>query len=229
MLTEHQSAPVGGKILVLGASGMLGHTLLRYLIHRGMPCVGTVRSAQAYASLPLELQAQTVIAGDLTDAAVIARLLDAHRPDVVINCVGIVKQSAEADDPLIALPINALLPHRLVRACAATGARLIHVSTDCVYTGTRGHYSERDEPDARDLYGLSKALGEVDAPHALTLRTSIIGPELLETPYGLLGWFLAQQGDVRGFARALFSGLPTVELARVVAEFVLPRPDLRGV
>lgn len=214
---------------MLGASGMLGHTLLRYLIRKGFACVGTVRSASALARLPRELQAQTLIVGDLTDAAVISDLLEIQRPDVVINCVGIVKQSAEADDPLIALPINALLPHRLVRACAATGARLIHVSTDCVYTGTRGHYSERDEPDARDLYGLSKALGEVDAPHALTLRTSIIGPELLETPYGLLGWFLAQQGEVRGFARALFSGLPTVELARVVAEFVLPRPDLRGV
>ena len=229
MLTEHQSAPVGGKILVLGASGMLGHTLLRYLIHRGMPCVGTVRSAQAYASLPLELQAQTVIAGDLTDAAVIARLLDAHRPDVVINCVGIVKQSAEAADPLVALPINALLPHLLARACAASGARLVHVSTDCVFTGTRGHYAEGDAPDARDLYGLSKALGEVDAPHALTLRTSIIGPELVASPHGLLGWFLAQHGEVRGFTRAFFSGLPTVEFARVVVDFVLPRPALHGV
>jgi dTDP-4-dehydrorhamnose reductase len=141
--------------------------------------------------------------------------------------VGLVKQRAEAEDPLIALPVNAILPHRLARLCAVAGARLIHFSTDCVFSGETGNYRESDIPDARDLYGRSKLLGEVSDEHALTLRVSIIGPELQGTQ-GLLGWFLAQPGPVRGFRRAVFSGLTTLELARVVRDRLLPRPDLHG-
>jgi dTDP-4-dehydrorhamnose reductase len=146
---------------------------------------------------------------------------------VVINCIGLVKQLAEADDPLLALPINAMLPHRLARLCDVASARLVHVSTDCVFSGARGNYIEGDSPDAQDLYGRSKLLGEVDYPHAVTLRTSIIGHEL-SSANGLVGWFLAQQGRVSGYRRAVFSGLPTIELARVIRDHVLPRPALRG-
>jgi dTDP-4-dehydrorhamnose reductase len=155
-------------------------------------------------------------------------VLDRVRPAVVINCVGLVKQLADADDPLAALPVNALLPHRLARLCALTGTRLIHVSTDCVFSGRKGGYRESDDADAGDLYGRSKLLGEVDYANAMTLRTSIIGHELASA-HGLIGWFLSQQGSVRGFTRAIFSGLPTGELARVMKDFVVPRPDLRGV
>jgi dTDP-4-dehydrorhamnose reductase len=157
----------------------------------------------------------------------LTRLFAEVRPQVVINCIGLVKQRAEGDDPLSALPINALLPHRLARLCAVAGARFVHVSTDCVFAGTRGAYVETDAPDAQDLYGRSKLLGEVDYPHAITLRTSIIGHEL-DSAHGLVGWFLAQQGPVRGFSKAVFSGLPTVELARVIRDHVLPYPSLRG-
>lgn len=214
---------------MLGVSGMLGHTLFRYLKQKSVACVGTVRTESARLRLPTALQANTQVVGDLTDDRVLASLFTSTYPSVVINCVGIVKQVAESDDPLAILPINALLPHRLARQCAASGARLIHISTDCVFTGAQGMYRETDQPDARDLYGLSKALGEVRETHALTLRTSIIGPELGNTPHGLLGWFLSQKGAVRGFSRAIFSGLPTVELARVIAEFVLPQPRLHGI
>jgi dTDP-4-dehydrorhamnose reductase len=145
----------------------------------------------------------------------------------VINCVGLVKQLADANDPLQAVPINTLLPHRLAALCKATGARLVHISTDCVFSGEKGGYRESDFPDAYDLYGRSKLLGEVDYPHAITLRTSIIGREL-SGHRSLVGWFLAQQGTVQGFTGAIFSGLPTMELARVINEYVLPRPDLHG-
>ena len=122
--------------------------------------------------------------------------------------------------------MNALLPHRLARLCELVGAKLIHVSTDCVFSGARGNYGETDPSDAADLYGRSKLLGEVDYPHAITLRTSIIGHELASA-HGLVGWFLSQQGSVRGYTRALFSGLPTIELAHVIRDVVLPRmlPD----
>jgi dTDP-4-dehydrorhamnose reductase len=151
------------------------------------------------------------------------------RPDVVINAVGVVKQLQSASDPVTAITLNSLLPHRIAALCGPSGARLIHISTDCVFTGARGNYGESDVPDARDLYGRSKLLGEiVDCRRALTLRTSIIGPELAALGHGLLAWFLAQGEPVKGFRRAIFSGLPTVEVARFVQHFVLPRADLWG-
>jgi dTDP-4-dehydrorhamnose reductase len=149
-------------------------------------------------------------------------------PDVVINCIGLVKQLAEADAPLIAIPINSLLPHRLARLCELAGARLVHMSTDCVFSGEKGMYTEADAADAKDLYGRSKYLGEVDYPHAITLRTSIIGHEL-DGARSLIGWFLAQEGSVKGYRRAIFSGLPTVEIARVIRDHVISHPDLHGI
>ena len=149
------------------------------------------------------------------------------QPDVVINCVGLVKQLATAGNPLVAVPINTLLPHRLASLCAVAGSRLIHISTDCVFSGAKGNYIESDYADADDLYGRSKFLGEVNYPNAITLRTSIIGHELAGAR-SLIGWFLAQQGRVSGFTRAIFSGLPTTELAQVVKDFVLPKPELTG-
>jgi dTDP-4-dehydrorhamnose reductase len=149
------------------------------------------------------------------------------RPELVVNCVGLVKQLADANDPLQAVPLNTLLPHRLAALCGATGARLVHISTDCVFSGKQGGYRESDFPDAYDLYGRSKLLGEVDYPHAVTLRTSIIGHELAGAR-SLVGWFLAQEGQVKGYTRAIFSGLPTVELAHVVRDVVVPHPELSG-
>lgn len=217
------------RVLVLGASGMLGQAMYSVLsAHRGLEVSGTLRGEGPRRLFPAALRAKLVVGVDALDIDALAACLAEQRPDVVINCVGLVKQLQEAEDPLRALPINALLPHRLSRLCALAGARLIQISTDCVFRGDRGSYTEDDTPDATDFYGRSKLLGEVDAPHAVTLRTSIIGRELA-TRHGLVEWFLAQAGQARGFTRAIFSGLTTDALTDAIAQHVLPKPELRGV
>lgn len=216
------------RVLVLGASGMLGNAVLRLFAQSdGFEAFGSARSASALRLLPRELRERVICGIDVENPDSLVRLFAQVRPVVVINCIGLVKQLAYADDPLQAIPINALLPHRLTRLCQLAGARFVHISTDCVFSGSKGMYTEQDPADAQDLYGRSKHLGEVDYANAVTLRTSIIGHEL-DSAHGLVGWFLAQTGPVRGFTRAVFSGLPTVELARVIRDHVLPRPDLRG-
>jgi dTDP-4-dehydrorhamnose reductase len=216
------------KVLVLGATGMLGSAVLRFFAQSaGYDVVGSVRASNAQRLLPDTLADRLICGVDVGQVDSLVRLFALTQPDVVINCIGLVKQLAAADDPLTAIPINSLLPHRLARLCDVAGARLVHVSTDCVFAGDKGMYTEADVSDAKDLYGRSKYLGEVDYPHAITLRTSIVGHELSGS-HSLVGWFLAQQGRVKGFSRAIFSGLPTVELARVIRDHVLPHPGLHG-
>ena len=216
------------KVLVLGVTGMLGNTVFRLFSQSpDFETYGTARSGASIGRFDEALRPRIVVGVDVEQHDHLVQLFNRVRPNVVINCIGLVKQLAEAEDPLAALPINALLPHRLARLASLSGARLIHVSTDCVFTGRQGLYRELDAPDAQDLYGLSKLLGEVDEPHAVTLRTSIIGHEL-SSAHSLVGWFLAQESRVRGFTRAVFSGLPTVELAKVIRDYVLPRSDMRG-
>jgi dTDP-4-dehydrorhamnose reductase len=214
--------------MVLGVTGMLGNAVFRVLAARAeLEVTGTVRSAASLGHFPGELASRVVTGLDVENQDSLLQAFAAIRPDVVVNCVGLVKQLAVANDPLQAVPINSLLPHRLAALCQAGGARLIHVSTDCVFSGSRGNYLESEFPDADDLYGRSKLLGEVDYPHAITLRTSIIGHELSGNK-SLVNWFLSQEGSVKGFTRAIFSGLPTVELATVILNSVLPRPELHG-
>ena len=216
------------KVLVLGASGMLGNAMLRLFAQSaGFVAFGSVRSAAVLHQLPQSLRERVICGIDVENADSLMGMFARIRPDVVINCIGIVKQLVEADDPLQAIPINALLPHRIARLCQVASARFVHISTDCVFSGIKGMYREDDPCDAQDLYGRSKHLGEVDCPNAVTLRTSIIGHEL-NGAHGLVGWFLAQSGPVRGFTRAIFSGLPTVELARVIRDHVLPHPEMHG-
>lgn len=217
------------KILVLGITGMLGSAVFKTFNSDPEHEVwGTLRSSAGLRSFP-EASRERLLSGvDVLDQDSLVATLAQARPDVLINCVGLIKQLADAKDPLTALPINAMLPHRLARLCALSGARLIHVSTDCVFSGNKGGYLESDLSDAEDLYGKSKYIGELhDLPNAITLRTSIIGHEL-NSSHSLVDWFLAQEGSVRGFSRAVFSGLPTVELARVMKDFVLPHPELNG-
>ena len=216
------------KVMILGVTGMLGNAMFRVLSEGpGLGVYGTARSENARRHFSNELSLRLIIGVDVENHDSVVKAFAAIRPDIVVNCVGLVKQLANADDPLQALPINALLPYRLVALCQATGARLVHISTDCVFSGKKGNYLESDFPDAYDLYGRSKLLGEVDYPHAITLRTSIIGHELIGQR-SLVGWFLAQQKSTKGFTKAIFSGLPTVELARVVRDVVLKRPELHG-
>lgn len=216
------------KVLVLGASGMLGNAVFRFFAGSpGFDTFGTMRSGSLVSSIPESMRTHLITGIDVENNDSLMQLFVKIRPEVVINCVGLVKQLADAENPLLAIPINAMLPHRLAHLCEIVRARLLHVSTDCVFSGDRGGYVEEDAPDAHDLYGRSKLLGEVDYPHAVTLRTSIIGHEL-QGAQSLLGWFLTQKGTINGYERAIFSGLPTVELARVMRDFVLPRPQLRG-
>lgn len=216
------------RVMVLGVTGMLGNAMFRVLSENSSLSVyGTARSESSRRFFAVNLSSQIIVGVDVENPDSLVKSFAAVRPNVVVNCVGLVKQLADANDPLQAVPINTLLPHRLAALCQATGARLVHISTDCVFSGSKGNYLESDFPDAYDLYGRSKLLGEVDYPNAITLRTSIIGHELTGHR-SLVGWFLAQQGSVKGFTGAVFSGLPTVELARVVCDFVLPHSQLHG-
>lgn len=207
---------------------MLGHEVLRVLNGRPeLEVFGSMRSASLRSALPQTMGDRLLTGVDVLDADVLATVLARVRPDAVINCVGLVKQLGNADDPLAALPLNALFPHRLARLCDLVGAKVIHISTDCVFKGDRGLYKESDTPDATDLYGRSKLLGELTQGNAITLRTSIIGREI-QGQHGLVDWFLHAPSPVKGFANAIFSGLTTHELAKVIGDVVLPRPELKG-
>jgi len=214
--------------LVFGASGMIGSAMFRVLSTKtDWQVWGTLRSADVKRFFPEDQHDKLAAGVDVEKNDALVRLFAGVEPDVVVNCIGLTKHHKEADDPLLALPLNALLPHRMADLCALAGARLIHISTDCVFAGTKGNYVEGDAADARDVYGKSKYLGEVDYPHAITLRTSTIGHEL-QSSYGLLEWFLLQQGSCKGFNRAIFSGLTNTVFAQVVRDVVIPRPDLHG-
>ncbi len=207
---------------------MAGSTFLRYLTDSSScDVVGTVRSLSSLGDIAYEFKDQLINNVDVESDGALIDIFARVMPDVVINCVGVVKQLSSSSDPLVALPLNSLLPHRLASICKVRGARLIHLSTDCVFSGKGGLYTEDDVPDAQDLYGVSKRLGEVNYPHTVTLRTSIIGHEL-NGSRSLVDWFLAQEGCVNGFDQAIYSGLPTVEIARIIRDYVLPNDDLRG-
>jgi len=219
------------RVAVLGGGGMLGHKLFQTLGRRFPETWCTLRGTRGAAGLDrIGAPADRVAEGiDAADWPALGAWLAALRPAVVVNCVGVIKQRATAANAVAAIDINALLPHRLAQACAEWGGRVIHFSTDCVFSGRRGMYAEGDPTDAVDLYGRSKALGEVDAPNALTLRTSIIGRELRHHA-SLLDWFLAHPGPtVPGYTRAWWSGVTTNHLADVVADLVERGAALSGV
>lgn len=221
------------RILILGATGMLGHRLGNGLISLGYDVLVGVRNApderHKSTSMPLFCDQKRVIAGlnAMDIDRIRAQILDI-KADVVINCIGVIKQKKWDNYIIPSIAINALLPHVLEEAVTAYGGTLIHFSTDCVFRGNRGCYSESDTPDADDLYGRTKAIGEVIGENALTLRTSIIGPEI----YGftsLVEWFLANAaGRIKGYDRALYSGLTTREMVGVVAHVLSQYPLLRG-
>jgi dTDP-4-dehydrorhamnose reductase len=216
------------KILVLGASGMLGNAVFRYFNQSNdFNVYGTMRSDICKKFFPQDSQSKILSSIDVESQDSLISLFDFVRPEIVINCIGLVKQLKESESPLAAVPINTLLPHKLANLCGLIDARFIHMSTDCVFSGAKGMYREDDFPDAGDVYGRSKFMGEVDYPHAITLRTSIIGHEL-NGSRSLVGWFLAQSEKVTGYKNAIFSGLPTIEIARVLKDFVIPNEELRG-
>lgn len=216
------------KILILGGTGMLGHRLWMDL-SRAHETWATIRgSAAALPDLPGIDRDRAIEGVEALQIESVIRAFGEARPDVVINCIGLIKQQKRAKEALPSIDLNARFPHQAAGLCAAAGARLIHISTDCVFAGTKGMYTESDPVDAQDVYGRSKALGEViHEEHALTIRTSIIGRELW-TRYGLLEWFLGQSGAVKGFKKAIFSGFTTAAIADLLRDVILPRPDLHG-
>ena len=206
------------RVLVLGGDGMLGHELYRELRDHH-----ETRVTQRSPSNDPQVFAGVEVRGTSQIEEVIARF----RPAAVVNCIGIVKQRPESEEAIASIEVNALLPHRLAIACRAAGARLVQLSTDCVFSGEKGRYREEDRPDPVDVYGRSKLLGETTGEGALTLRTSMIGLGL-NRKTSLVDWFLAQKGSVRGYRKAIFSGLTTRELSRVLRMILEKHPQASG-
>jgi dTDP-4-dehydrorhamnose reductase len=216
------------RVMVLGATGTLGHRLCLDWGER-FECWGTVRRPVEEPVAKL-LASTRLIAGVTADEpSTLQSAFERARPDVAVNCVGAVKQAETGQRPVPAIRTNSLFPHQLAEICHQSSVRMVHISTDCVFSGERGHYSESDLPDATDLYGRSKLLGEVSGQGLLTLRTSLIGREL-QSSLGLLEWLISNRGgSVRGFSRAVFSGLTTIALAAEIGAVLEQHPELEGV
>ena len=165
---------------------------------------------------------------DVLNINSVFELIEKTNPDIILNCVGVIKQIKESKNPLLSIEINSLFPHKVANFIKNSKTRLIHISTDCVFSGEKGNYIESDYSDAKDLYGKTKYLGElVNYSNCVTLRTSIIGPEL-KTKLSLLEWFLSQKISVNGFVNAIYSGLTTMELIKVIETYIIPQNDKYG-
>jgi len=216
------------KVLILGVTGMLGHTLFTDMLNNSrLDVIGTVRNKMAVNWFTDEQKDRIRDGVDANRFESIRNAIVEVKPDVVINCIGLIKQLDASKDPVQAIGINALLPHLIAQELKDTHTRFIHISTDCVFNGGKGLYIERDSLDAEDLYGQSKFLGEVHEAHTVTLRTSIIGHEL-KGKRSLIEWFLAQSDTIRGYSKAIYSGFPTIELSRIMQEYVIPNLDMSG-
>lgn len=217
-------------MLVLGSSGMLGSAVVPELATQGF-------AVTACARRPLGIPADVTFlpCGDLRETESIEKALDGAMPNAVVNCAGLVKQRASAQDAIASIEMNALLPHRLASMCAARGVRLVQIGTDCVFSGDpdgrRGAlgYREGDPNDPVDVYGRSKLLGEVAGPGCVTLRMSLIGRETNGSRQGLLEWFLGAQGPVVGFSHAVFTGVTTRVAARLIATVLRDHAELSGI
>ncbi len=220
---------MGKNVMILGVNGMLGSILFKYLyLKNDLNTFGGLRSRRNLINDLNMYKNKNIYETNLTDLDELKNLITSVNPQIVINCVGIVKQHPDSNNPIISISLNSLFPHKLHEICELAGIKLIQISTDCVFSGIKGFYNENDLPDPVDIYGKSKLLGEVNSGSALTLRTSYIGKEL-NTKRGLLSWFLSQTGRIKGYSKAIYSGLTTLEVARVIYEFVIPNQDLKGI
>ena len=216
------------RILVMGGDGMLGHQLLESLQKNHDVRITVRQGAKAYQEYDLFNHESSYFNVDVRQDENIIPVLEHFKPHAVINAVGVIKQRQIGNDAISNIEINALFPHRLSRLCETAHARLIHFSTDCVFSGKKGKYTENDISDATDFYGKSKFLGEVAASHCLTLRTSVIGLELARKA-SLIEWFLAQQGIIKGYKKAIYSGLTTMEISRLIETILTKHPTLSGI
>lgn len=216
------------SILVIGASGLIGNTIFRYLnLNKKFQVYGTVRNLASKQYFSSKFTNNLIVQNNISELDKWLLIFKRVQPNYVINCIGITKHLEGGNDPLRTIPINAYFPHYLNSICQDHGCRLIHISSDCVFSGNRGSYIEQDTPDATDFYGKSKALGEITQGPAITLRTSTIGHEL-HSSFGLLDWFLNERGSCQGYKNAFFSGIPTIELAKIIERHVIPNSQLEG-
>ncbi len=195
------------KIIIIGSKGMAGHVIYHYF--KALPAfevVDLARNNDFFAS---------TYNIDINDTAMLSSILEQEKPFAVVNCIGILNKDAE-DNPEKAIFFNSYLPHFLAKEGTKNNFKLIHISTDCVFNGEKGDYIETDVKDGIGFYAQSKALGEVTYRHHLTIRTSIIGPELKDTGIGLYHWFMQQSGTITGYTKAFWGGVTTLELARAV-------------
>jgi dTDP-4-dehydrorhamnose reductase len=215
------------RVLVLGAAGMLGHKIVQRL-RPLLEVTGAVRARDAQTAAFEALTGASILGGlDATIMQTVTRTIETARPDVIVNCVGVVKQREGKTQREELVRVNALFPHELAKACMSSGVRLIHLSTDCVFSGSRGAYAEGDPADPVDSYGMSKLLGEPSGSRVLTLRTSMIGRELRGF-HSLVEWFLRQRGEAPGFVNAIFSGLTNIALADEIGRIIQQCPSLEG-
>jgi len=216
------------KILILGSTGLLGSTLLKYLSKKNKyKCYGAIRKKSDAIKLK-NIKDIKLYKIDYKKRYSITKVFNQINPNIIINCIGITKQLVHKNKISEIIMVNSFLPHFLAQLVnLQKKIRLIHFSTDCVFSGTKGNYKETDLPDAQDIYGRSKLLGEISRSNTLTLRTSIIGHEL-QTKYSLLNWFLDQKKFVEGYKNAFFSGLTTLEIAKVLDRFIIPNKNLEG-
>ena len=217
------------RVLILGITGMLGHTLFKEMNkNTNLEVFGTTRNKNGLENYFTEDEMIKIRGNvDADNFETVIRAIASVQPTIIINCIGIIKQLPISKDPLTAITVNAQLPHRISLVARSANARFIHISTDCVFNGKKGNYTEKDHSNAEDLYGRTKFLGEVAYPHCVTLRTSIIGHEL-KTNYSLVDWFMSQQNDVNGFTKAIYSGFPTIEIVNIISNYVIPNKNLTG-
>ena len=215
------------RILILGGSGMLGHQLFKHVKVRHETRVTLRREIASYDACNLFNPLNAYAGIDVRATDQLKEVFDDFQPGVVVNAVGIIKQLPSANEIIPSIELNSLFPHRLALLCKENNVRVIHLSTDCVFNGKKGNYTESDSTDAEDLYGRTKLLGELREKHCLTLRTSMIGKELIRKK-SLLEWFLSQKGTVKGFTKAIFTGFTTRELCRIIEMLAMKYPQASG-
>lgn len=217
------------KILILGSTGLLGNSILKYLsVKSEFKCFGTIRKNSDKKKLK-NIKNIILYKVDFDKSNNLKKIFKKIKPNIIINCIGVVKQVLNKNMNSEIIKVNSFLPHHLSELANENNKiRFIHFSTDCVFSGVKGNYSEEDITDAKDIYGVSKMLGEVNYPNSITLRTSIIGHEL-NTKYSLLNWFLSQKKSIKGYKNAIFSGLTAPEIAKVLVKYVVPNKKLKGI
>jgi dTDP-4-dehydrorhamnose reductase len=219
------------RVLILGASGMIGHRMWATLGERH-EAIGVLRRTELgpLASIPgIDLK-NAILGIEIQNISKLTKIIEETKPDIVLNCIGIVKQLKDSSDHLKSITLNALFPHQLAKVCADNNARMIQFSSDCVFDGKKGYYKESDLPNDQDLYGRTKAMGEVDyLKNVLTMRTSSIGREVF--PHGgLIEWFIGNSGkSITGYKKAIYSGFPSKRLGNIIADYIIPNSTLSGI